>query len=114
MQRNQLLKYVLDIESVITEIEQVCDKYGDNFNKFNNDFLAKRAVERQLEIIGEAVNQITKIDPGKKILGAKHIVALRNLIIHSYDAVNPEILWGIIRKDIPTLKKELEKLRSNM
>ena len=73
--------------------------------------MAKRAVERQLEIIGEAVNHMSKIDPNINISGAKHIVGLRNLIIHSYDAVDPEILWGIIQKDVPVLKVELQELR---
>lgn len=111
MQHSKLLKYILDIESVIAEIEQVCKRYDDDFNKFNEDFLAKRAVERELEIIGEAVNHISKIDPGIKVSGTKHIVGHRNLIIHSYDAVDPEMLWGIIQKDIPVLKKELQELR---
>lgn len=111
MRHNKLLKYILDIESIITEIEKVCERYGDDFNKFNDDFLAKRAVERELEIIGEAVNNISKIDPGIDISGTKHIVGLRNLIIHSYDAVDPEILWGIIQKDIPKLKKEIQHLK---
>lgn len=106
-----LLKYILDVEAVIEEIEQIIEKYGNNFKEFNKDFIAKRAVERQLEIIGEAVNAMRRIEPNIRITGAKHIVALRNLIIHSYDAVDPEILWGIIQKDIPVLKAELQELR---
>lgn len=68
-------------------------------------FWQKRAIERQLEIIGEAVNQMVKIDPDSQISGAKPIVGLRNLIIHSYDAVDAELLWGIIKSDIPVLKE---------
>ena len=110
MPHNLLLKYLLDIESIIYEIEQLQMRYNNNFESFNNDFVAKRAIERHLEIIGEAVNKMTKIDQQLKITGTKNI-SLRNLIIHSYDTIDPGILWGIIQKDIPVLKEELQKLR---
>jgi len=64
-----------------------------------------------LEIIGEATNKLKNIEGEIQISGAKHIIALRNLIVHSYDAVDPEILWGIIQKDIPKLKLEIEALK---
>lgn len=112
MQHNKMLKYILDIESIIAEIDAVCKMYGNDFERFKDDFLAKRAVERQLEIIGEAVNHLTKLDRSLQITGAKHIIGLRNIIIHSYDTVDPAILWGIIQKDIPVLKKELQQLRN--
>lgn len=106
----EIFKYVLDIESIIDEIEKVKELYP-SFAGFDGDFLAKRAVERHLEIIGEAVNHIRKNDPDIKISGVKQIVNLRNLIIHAYDAVDSAILWGIIYKDIPVLKKELIELK---
>jgi len=55
----EIFKYVLDIESIIDEIEKVKEMYP-SFVEFDGDFLAKRAVERHLEIIGEAVNNIRK------------------------------------------------------
>ena len=64
-----------------------------------------------MEIIGEATNKLKNIEGEIQISGAKHIIALRNLIVHSYDAVDPEILWGIIQKDIPKLKLEIEALK---
>lgn len=105
-----MFKYILDIESIIEEIDSVKMLY-DTYEKFENEFLAKRAIERHLEIIGEAVNNIRKIDNDIEISGVKQIVNLRNLIIHSYDSVDTGILWGIIQKDIPILKDELKKLR---
>jgi uncharacterized protein with HEPN domain len=110
MQHKNLFKYILDIESIIEEIDSVKMLY-DTYEKFENEFLAKRAIERHLEIIGEAVNNIRKIDNDIEISGVKQIVNLRNLIIHSYDSVDTGILWGIIQKDIPILKDELKKLR---
>jgi len=105
----KLLKYLLDINSVISEIEYLKSIYN-TFEKFKKDILAKRAVERHLEIIGEATNNIRKIEPEVKITGVKQIVNLRNLIIHSYDAVDSAIIWAIIQKDIPVLKREIQIL----
>ena len=110
MQHNKILKYILDIESIIKEIEQIKNLYN-TYDKFDNDFLVKRAIERELEIIGEAINNIRKINPKIEISGVKQIVNLRNLIIHSYDSVDSAILWGIIQKDIPLLKQELIELK---
>jgi uncharacterized protein with HEPN domain len=107
-----LLKYILDIENIINEIEQIKASVNNNFFTFKKDFVATRAIERQLEIIGEAINKINKINPDIKITGVKSIICLRNLIAHAYDSVDLEILWGIIQKDIPVLKKDLEELRS--
>jgi len=110
MQHNKILKYILDIESINHEIEMV-KKIYDTFEKFDDDFLAKRTIERNLEIIGEAINNIRKINPKIEISGVKQIVNLRNLIIHSYDSVDSAILWSIIQKDIPVLKAELIELK---
>ena len=107
----QVLKYILDVESILEEIEKVKELYP-SYSKFDADFLAKRTVERQLEIIGEAINNIRKIDSNSNISSVKQIVNLRNLIIHSYDTVDSAILWGIIQKDIPKLKEELSVYRN--
>lgn len=70
----------------------------------------KRAVERDLEIIGEAVNRIFKKDPGFPIGNARRIVGLRNQIIHAYDSISDENVWAIIIKHIPLLKSEVEDI----
>lgn len=58
----KLLKYVLDIESVVKEIESIKQKAQNDFNNFSNDIILQRAVERDLEIIGEAIRKIILID----------------------------------------------------
>ncbi len=73
----------------------------------------KRAVERNLEIIGEAVNRILMIDSTIELSGSSLIVDLRNRIIHSYDNISYEIIWGIIIKHIPILKNEVKLLLNN-
>jgi uncharacterized protein with HEPN domain len=70
----------------------------------------KRAVERNLEIIGEATNRILAKDSGIPIANARKIVNLRNAIIHSYDSISDENIWAIIINNLPELKKDIDKL----
>jgi len=72
--------------------------------------LLRRGIERELEIIGEAINRILKINPDIEISEARRMVDLRNWVIHGYDRVDDVIIWGIISRDIPKLKKQVERL----
>jgi len=67
----KILKYILDIESVIQEVEAIKVKANNNFNTFQSDIILQRAVERDLEIIGEAIRKITEIEPTIQISSAK-------------------------------------------
>lgn len=107
----RILKYLLDIESILSEIEVITARTKNNFDNFKEDFLIKRAAERDLEIIGEAVKQLLRIQPSLKISGAKNIISLRNFIIHAYDAVDDELIWAILQKDIPILKEEIKAIK---
>ncbi|KKL16390.1 hypothetical protein LCGC14_2496050 [marine sediment metagenome] len=71
--------------------------------------MLKRAVERNLEIIGEAINRILKRDESfeRKISNAKAIIGLRNQVIHSYDNVSDENIWSILTTHLPKLKSEI-------
>jgi len=77
---------------------------------YRNNTLLKRATERNLEIIGEAVNRILSIEPDFPINNAKRIIGLRNQIIHAYDTISDENIWGIILHHLPNLKIEIEDL----
>ncbi len=107
----KLLKYILDIESVIEEIESIKQKAQNDFNNFSEDIILQRAVERDLEIIGEAIRKIIEINPNIQITASKNIIGLRNIISHAYDSVEPEMLWGIIQKNIPVLADEIRNLK---
>ena len=109
--RPKLLKYILDIESVIEEIEFIKQKVQDDFNNFSDDIILQRAVERDLEIVGEAIRKMIEINPNIQITASKNIIGLRNIISHAYDSVEPEMLWGIIQKNIPVLADEIRKLK---
>jgi uncharacterized protein with HEPN domain len=108
----KVLKYILDIESVIQEIEAIKAKTNNNFKSFQSDIILQRAVERDLEIIGEAIRKIIEIDPTIKITSAKNIIGLRNIISHAYDSVEPEMIWGIIQNNIPVLSDEINTIKT--
>lgn len=107
----KLLKYILDIESVIEEIESIKQKTQNDFHNFSDDIILQRAVERDLEIIGEATRRMIEINPTIQITASKNIIGLRNIISHAYDSVEPEMLWGIIQKNIPVLADEIRKMK---
>ncbi len=102
-------KYLLDIYEGIQHIE-IFTADIESFFDYENNLLVKRAVERELEIIGEAMNRILKLDETIEIDNAKRIVGVRNRVIHGYDKVDDGIIWGILIKHLPTLKNQLEQL----
>ena len=104
------LKYVLDIESLVQEIESFKQLVGNDFFKYQKELVVKRAVERDLEIIGEAVKELVRLEPNLKISSSRKIISFRNLLAHSYDSVEDELVWGILQKDIPTLRLEIEAI----
>jgi uncharacterized protein with HEPN domain len=75
-----------------------------------NNKLLRRAIEREIEIIGEAINRILKQYPDLKIENARRIVDTRNWVIHGYDKVDDVIIWGIVVNHLPKLQKEIQAL----
>ncbi len=80
------------------------------FNLYMADKMLRRAVERELEIIGEAMNRIEKLDSSINISSKKQIISMRNRVIHGYDKIDNEIIWGTIIKHLPYLKIDIENL----
>ena len=105
----EIQKYLFDIK---TSIDSIADYLGDtkDFGAFKTNKLLKRAIERELEIIGEAAGRILKIDSNFPIEDARKIVDLRNWVIHGYDIIDDVIIWGIISKQLPVLKSQVETL----
>lgn len=106
----RIQKWLYDIKSAIEEIEGYFTDLPMDFKHYSSNLLLKRAVERDLEIIGEAVNRILKLDPDFPLDNAHKIIGLRNQIIHAYDNISDENIWAIVQKHIPTLKSEVLKL----
>lgn len=100
---------MLDIQTAIDQIFDFLPEPRDYF-LFKNDLKTRKAVERNIEIIGEAVNQLLKSDPEIIISNSRKIVDTRNRIIHGYDSVSPETIWGISIKHLPKLKDEITQL----
>jgi uncharacterized protein with HEPN domain len=107
---DKLTKYLYDVLCSCQEIEEETDLRGKNFEIFCNDRVYRRFIERNFEIIGEAMNRALKLNPDINITSARKIVNTRNLVIHSYDSLNREILWGIVIKHLPILKQEIKLL----
>ena len=105
-------KWLYDIRFSIDEIDSFFRDNERTFEAFRRNIILKRAIERNLEIIGESVNRILSRDPNIAIENAKKIVGLRNHIIHSYDNISEETVWAIVINNIPKLKKEIDSLLS--
>jgi uncharacterized protein with HEPN domain len=101
--------WLSDIKQAIDEINQFLPKKKD-FSEFQKDLKSKRAIERNIEIIGEAVKRILAENPSVGISAARKIVDTRNRISHGYDSVSDDIIWSIVIRDIPILQKEIEKI----
>lgn len=104
--KREVKKYLFDIK---ISIESINDYLGDtrNFFEYQNNKLLRRAIEREIEIIGEAMSRILKLDSDIHIENARQIVDTRNWVIHGYDKVDDVVIWGIISKHLPNLQKEI-------
>jgi uncharacterized protein with HEPN domain len=102
-------KYLADILGSIDEIVQfTCGL--DSLQAYESNRLVQRAVERNIEIIGEAVKRIIEGETAVPIENARQIIATRNRIIHGYDSVDNAVVWSIVRKHLPLLRGEVERL----
>lgn len=103
-------KHLSDILIAIEEIENFLGDGPKLFDDFFSNLCLRRAIERNIEIIGEAMNQILKIKSTIQITNSRKIVDARNYIIHGYDSLSADILWSIVVNHLPRLKLEVEKL----
>jgi uncharacterized protein with HEPN domain len=105
----EIKKYLFDIKESIDSIEKYLGDKRD-FKVYLADKMLRRAVEREFEIIGEAVSRIEKLDSTINISAKKLIISLWNRVIHGYDKIDNEIIWGTIVRHLPVLKTEIENL----
>ena len=102
--------WLYDVLNAIMEIESFFLDQPKTFEIYKTDIRTKRALERNVEIIGESLNRILKFDPTIQITYSRQIVNTRNRIIHGYDSVSDEVMWGIVVKHLPVLQAEVEVL----
>jgi uncharacterized protein with HEPN domain len=106
---NQINKFLFDIKESIASIENYLQDISD-FNDYQSNKMLRRAVEREFEIIGEAMARIDKLDNKINISSKKQLIGMRNRVIHGYDKIDDVIVWGTIIKHLPVLKKEIHRL----
>ena len=103
------LSFMIDIVDCIMDINEFTKGIG--FYEFEKDKMRKLAVERQLEIIGQAANKISKETQNKiENIPWGNIVGLRNKLAHDYGAILAERIWTISKNSIQEFLKELEKI----
>lgn len=107
---NEIKTWLFDMKSAIIEIDGFFEEGKKNFRNYQQDLKTKRAVERNLEIIGEAVKRILDKDEDISLTNTRKIVDARNRIIHGYDTISDDVIWGIIISHLPKLKLEIEVL----
>lgn len=105
----EIKKYLFDIQESIDSIEKFIGEKRD-FNLYVTNKMLRRAVEREFEIIGEAMNRIEKLNPSLNISSKQQIISMRNRVIHGYDKIDNEIIWGTIIRHLPKLKTEIHEL----
>lgn len=106
----EIKTWLYDIRVNIEEIQTFVGEKNYSLQQYNQDVKTRKAVERNLEIIGEAVNRMLTLDHSFAITNARKIVDTRNRIIHGYERVSNEIIWDIIQNSLPFLKSEVEAL----
>ena len=106
---NRIKTWLTDIKQAITEIEEFLPEKR-NFIEFQKDLKTKKAIERNIEIIGEAINRILNQQPDITITNARKIVDTRNRVIHNYDTISEDVIWAIVNRDLPKLEAEIDKL----
>jgi len=107
---NSIKKHLYDIATAIEEIDSFFGGRPKVFHEFCNNLCLRRAVERNIEIIGEATNRVLKENKGIAITNARKIVDARNYISHGYDSLSADILWSIVINHLPLLRQEVETL----
>ena len=107
---NSIKTWLYDTLNSINEIESYFVETPKRFEIYQNDLKTKRAIERNIEIIGEAMSRILKENNSIEISNSRKIVDVRNRIIHGYDSVSDDVIWGIVIKNLPVLKTEVSQL----
>lgn len=85
---------------------------GADFGRYRADEMLRSAIERQLEILGEALSQLRRVDPAtaSMLSDLPRAVALRNILIHAYADVDDAIVWGVVERHLEPLMSQLRPL----
>ena len=107
----------LEAKKFLYDIKQAAELLNEfAVNKTIDDYIEqamlRSAVERQFEIIGEALSRLAKIDNdiAEQVTGYQRIIAFRNILIHGYAQVDDHVVWDVLQENLPILKNEAAKL----
>ena len=108
--RIEVLKYLFDIEHAAAQLQSFIGQ--KTRSEYLADALLQAAVERQFEIIGEAVGQLAKVDvaTAERISDYRRLIAFRNILIHGYADVDHEIVWDLAQTRLPDLLRVVQAL----
>ena len=112
--RDEIKKNLIDALQAAEEIQNFVR--GIDFKEYQNNLIIQRAVERDFEIIGEALNRTKKIDDEliNRISGHNRIIGFRNILIHGYDVIDEAIVWKAITIHLPVLTKEIKQILAEL
>lgn len=106
---NEFLDYVEDIIDAMDKAEIALT--GVDFDRFTDDFIINFAVARALEIVGEATKRLPqKVRDAYPAIPWRDMAGMRDRIIHGYDNLNLEIMWDVVKQDIPRIKPHLHQI----
>ncbi|MEN6442898.1 MAG: HepT-like ribonuclease domain-containing protein [Methanoregula sp.] len=110
MQPHEIKKYFFDIAEACDLIAQFTS--GKTLADYQNDPLLRSGVERQFEIMGEALNQAIQYDPSvaELISNSSRISSFRNRLIHGYATISDSVVWGVLETNLPVLSREVKEL----
>ena len=110
MKQLEIQKYLFDINEACELLVQFTA--GKTFSDYSADPMLRSAVERQFEIVGEALAQVLRLDPSlrSRISDSGRIIAFRNRLIHGYSSVADDVVWGILEANLPSLRNEVAAL----
>ncbi len=107
----------LEVKKLLEDIRQACEYIlefteGKTLSDYTNDALLHSGVERQFEIIGEALNRLVKVesDVVNQIHHYRRVISFRNVLIHGYDVVEDAVVWDVIIDDLPALQNQVRNL----
>jgi len=85
---------------------------GKGFTDYVGDALLRSTVERQLQTAGEALTQLSKVDPATASRFSEHerIIAFRNILVHGYANIDDRVVWSVLEQKLPALLREAEAL----
>ncbi len=106
-----------DVRAWLVDAAQACDVIlqctaDRTLDQYEHDIVIRSAVERQFEIIGEAMRRILTAEPGLELRlpEAREVIDFRNFLAHGYHLVRHDEVWKIVKRDVPALKRKVDEL----